>query len=60
MGVIGGSVLPFLALWLVSFCALHDRGMNRAISVLTSFVIAVPALGAYAVLLGIIAQATTR
>jgi hypothetical protein len=60
MGVIGASVLPFLVLWLASFFALHARGLNRAPSVLASFVIALPALGVYAVLLGFLAQATSR
>ena len=60
MGVMGASVLPFLVLWLASFFALHGRGMDRAPSVLASFVIALPALVAYAVLLGFIAQVTSR
>jgi hypothetical protein len=60
MGVIGGSVLPFLALWLASYFALHARGLNRAPLVLASVVIALPALVAYAVLLGFIAQVTSR
>jgi hypothetical protein len=60
MGVTGASLLPFVALWLASFFALHDRGMDRAPSVLASFVIALPALVAYAVLLGFIAQVTSR
>jgi len=60
MGVIGASVLPFLALWLASFFALHARGLSRAPLVLASFVIALPALVAYAVLLGFIAQVTSR
>ncbi len=60
IGLIGASMLPFLALWLASFFALHARGMNRAVSVLASFVIALPALVPYEGLLGLIAQATSR
>jgi hypothetical protein len=40
--VIEASVLPFIALWLASCFALHGRGMNRAATVLTSLVIAIP------------------
>jgi hypothetical protein len=58
LGMIEANVLPFIALWLVSFFALHGRGMTRAVLVLVSVVIAIPALVAYEVLLGVIAQAT--
>jgi hypothetical protein len=60
LGVIEAIVLPFLSLWLASVCALHCRGMNHAAIVLTSVVIAIPALVTYEVLLGFIAQATSR
>jgi len=60
LGVIEASVLPFIALWLARFFALHGRGMTRAVLVLVSVVIAIPALVAYEVLLGVIAQATSR
>jgi hypothetical protein len=60
MGVMGASVLPFITLWLASFFALRARGMTSAALVLASFVIALPALVAYAVLLRLIAQATRR
>jgi len=60
LGVIEASVLPFIALWLARCFALHGRGMTRAATVLTSLVIAIPALVAYEVLLGVIAQATSR
>jgi hypothetical protein len=60
LGVIEASVLPFLALWLASVCALHGRGMNHAARVLTGVMIAIPALLTYEVLLGFIAQATSR
>ena len=54
------SVLPFLALWFASFLALRERGMNRVVSVLASFAIALPATVMYGVLLGVITQATSR
>jgi hypothetical protein len=60
MGVTGASLLPFVALWLASFFALHARGLSRAPLVLASFVIALPALVAYAALLRFIAQVTSR
>jgi hypothetical protein len=60
MGVMGASVLPFLALWLASFLALRDRGLTRAPLVLASCVISLPALVVYAVLLRLIAQVTSR
>jgi Gpi18-like mannosyltransferase len=58
--VIEASVLPFLALWLVSFWALLCRGMTRFASMVTSVVIAIPAVIVYSVLFGIIAQVTGR
>jgi hypothetical protein len=60
MGLTGVSVLPFLALWLVRFFALHDRGMARAPLVLASVVIALPAFVVYEVLLRFLALATSR
>jgi hypothetical protein len=54
------SVLPFVALWLGAFFALHDRGTTRAVSALGGFLIALPALVVYGVLLGVITQATSR
>jgi hypothetical protein len=58
--VITASVLPFLALWLVSVLALLGRGMTRFVSLVVSAVITIPAVIVYGVLFGIIAQATGR
>src|SRR4051812_21065863 len=41
--VIDASVLPLLALWLVSFLALLGRGRSRVASLVTGVVIAIPA-----------------
>jgi hypothetical protein len=57
---ITASVLPFLALWLVSVLALLGRGMTRFASLVVSVVITMPAVIVYGVLFGIIAQATGR
>jgi hypothetical protein len=58
--VITASVLPFLALWLVSVLALLGRGMTRFASMVVSVVITIPVVIVYGGLFGIIAQATGR
>jgi hypothetical protein len=58
--VTNASVLPFLALWLVSFLALLGRGMTRFASMVVSVVITIPVVIVSGGLFGIIAQATGR